>query len=98
MNMNINEIMVELQANSMRAGMRYESDCTEPTPYWDGQGVILSTDLWREFCGRVQHRMSRTGDDLEDAFEEECNRGGIAADYMDTAPCGTHFCVSSQTC
>lgn len=97
MNMNINKIMVELQPNSTRAGFRYESDCVEPTPYWDGDEVVSSTELWHDFCGRVQRRMRRTGEELDDAFEAECSRGGIEADYMDDMYGGVHFVVSEDT-
>lgn len=99
MNMNINEIMMELQPNSTRAGFRHESDCIEPTPYWDGEEeeVVSSTKVWHDFCGRVLRRMRRTGEKLDDAFEAECSRGGIAAEYMDAMYGGVHFVVSEDT-
>lgn len=94
--MNIEEIKTELKTNSEKAGIRYEFHCTEAAPYWDGWEVRSSLELWHEFCERVLERVNK-GEDLEEAFDAECARGGIEADYMIESPMGTHFIVSSET-
>lgn len=88
----LSDVMKELEPSSEKAGFRYESDTRKAHPYWDGRDMVSSTTLWKELCERVLERMKK-GQSIEDAYEQECNDGGIEADYMDDNEREVHFAV-----
>lgn len=95
--MNLNEIKKELGPYAKQAGMRFLCDCTMPSPYWDGERVRKSNELWQELCERVLRRVKDYEEEYDDAYDEECSDGGINAVEMSAEYLGVHFVVSEET-
>lgn len=101
----INKIKADLKPYAKQAGINRSGDCTLPSPYWDGERVRKSNELWQELCERVLWRVKNRedyedyddADDVYDAYDAECDDGGINAVEMSTEYQGVHYVVSAET-
>lgn len=77
--MNLEQIKIALEPYCQQAGFTSVEDCRINKPYWDGDKIVQSTEVWNDFCSEIQHICNTQGISLEDAFAKECSKGGISS-------------------
>lgn len=76
--MNLKQIKTSLESHWKTAGFSQKEDCTIAKPYWDGNKIKHSTEVWNNFCNKILHLVEH-GMSINKAFRQECSNGGIKA-------------------